>query len=39
MRLFAAGLDAEDIARKAMKIAAEICIYTNESVTLETIEA
>ena len=31
--------DAEDIARKAMKIAAEICIYTNESVTLEQIEA
>ena len=31
--------DAEDIARKAMKIAAEICIYTNESVTLEKIEA
>ena len=30
--------DAEDIARKAMKIAAEICIYTNESVTLEKIE-
>ena len=27
------------IARKAMKIAAEICIYTNENVTLETIEA
>ena len=31
-------LDAEDIARKAMKIAAEICIYTNENVTLESIE-
>jgi ATP-dependent HslUV protease subunit HslV len=31
-------LDAEEIARKAMKIAAEICIYTNESVTLEKIE-
>jgi ATP-dependent HslUV protease subunit HslV len=31
-------LDAEDIARKAMKIAAEICIYTNENVTVETIE-
>jgi ATP-dependent HslUV protease subunit HslV len=31
-------LDAEEIARKAMKIAAEICIYTNESVTLEVIE-
>ena len=32
-------MDPETIARKAMKIAAEICIYTNESVTLETIEA
>lgn len=32
-------LDAESIARKAMKIAAEICIYTNENVTLETIES
>ena len=30
--------DAETIARKAMKIAAEICIYTNENVTLESIE-
>ncbi|RYE79935.1 MAG: ATP-dependent protease subunit HslV [Hyphomicrobiales bacterium] len=32
-------LDAEQIARKAMKIAAEVCIYTNENVTLETIDA
>jgi ATP-dependent HslUV protease subunit HslV len=31
-------LDAETIARKAMKIAAEICVYTNENVTLEAIE-
>jgi ATP-dependent HslUV protease subunit HslV len=31
-------MDAEDIARKAMKIAAEICVYTNEQVTLEAIE-
>ena len=31
-------LDAEDIARRAMKIAAEVCIYTNENVTVETIE-
>ena len=31
-------LDAEEIARKAMKIAAEICVYTNENVTIETIE-
>ena len=32
-------MDAETIARKAMKIAAEICIYTNENVTLEQIES
>jgi ATP-dependent HslUV protease subunit HslV len=32
-------LDAEDIARKAMKIAAEICVYTNENVTVETLES
>jgi ATP-dependent HslUV protease subunit HslV len=31
-------LDAEAIARKAMAIAAEICVYTNNSLTLEVIE-
>ena len=31
------GLDAEDIARRAMAIAAGICVYTNESVVVETI--
>ena len=31
--------DAEVIARKAMKIAADICVYTNENLTVETIEA
>jgi ATP-dependent HslUV protease subunit HslV len=30
-------LDAEAIARRAMKIAAEICVYTNDSVVIETI--
>ena len=30
-------LSAEDIVRKAMKIAAEICIYTNESILVETL--
>ncbi|MCW5696968.1 MAG: ATP-dependent protease subunit HslV [Bauldia sp.] len=30
---------AEAIARKAMAIAAEICIYTNDKVTLESLEA
>lgn len=32
-------LGAEDIVRKAMAIAAEICIYTNDSLTIETIGA
>ena len=31
------GFDAEAIARKAMAIAAGICIYTNENVTLESL--
>jgi ATP-dependent HslUV protease, peptidase subunit HslV len=30
-------LDAEAIARRAMKIAAGICVYTNENVTLEAL--
>jgi len=30
--------DAEVVARKAMKIAADICVYTNDQVTVETIE-
>jgi ATP-dependent HslUV protease subunit HslV len=31
------GLSAEDVARRAMKIAAEICVYTNSNVVLETL--
>ena len=31
-------MDAETIARKAMDIAAQICVYTNTQVTLEKIE-
>ncbi len=30
--------DAETLARKAMKVAADICVYTNEDVTIEAIE-
>jgi ATP-dependent HslUV protease subunit HslV len=30
-------LPAEDIARRAMKIAADICVYTNHDVTLESL--
>jgi ATP-dependent HslUV protease subunit HslV len=32
-------LDAETIARKAMKIAADICVYTNGNLTVETLES
>jgi ATP-dependent HslUV protease, peptidase subunit HslV len=31
------GLSAEDIARRAMKIAAEICVYTNGNVIVESL--
>jgi ATP-dependent HslUV protease subunit HslV len=31
------GMDAEQVARKAMAIAAEICVYTNENLTVESI--
>ncbi len=30
--------NAEEIARKAMQIAAEICVYTNDSVVLEMLD-
>ena len=30
--------DPETIARKAMKIAADVCVYTNENLTVEKIE-
>src|SRR5471030_2984300 len=32
------GLEAEDIARRAMAIAAEICVYTNTNLTVESID-
>ncbi len=31
------GLEPEDIARRAMKVAAEICVYTNENITVEKL--
>ena len=31
------GLTAEQIARRAMGIAADICVYTNHNVIVETI--
>ena len=30
--------DAEKIARRAMQVAAEVCVFTNDQVTLEAIE-
>jgi ATP-dependent HslUV protease subunit HslV len=37
--LMETDLDAETIARKAMAIAAEICVYTNANLTVETLPA
>jgi ATP-dependent HslUV protease subunit HslV len=31
------GLDAEDVARRAMRIASEICVYTNANIIIETL--
>ena len=31
--------DAETLSRKAMKVAADICVYTNEQLTLETLDS
>jgi ATP-dependent HslUV protease subunit HslV len=31
------GLSAEEIARRAMKIAGDICVYTNHNVIVETL--
>lgn len=31
------SLSAEDIARRSMKIAADICIYSNHTITLESL--
>jgi ATP-dependent HslUV protease subunit HslV len=30
-------MDAEAIARRALEIAAGICVYTNDSVTIEVL--
>ncbi|MBP7003305.1 MAG: HslU--HslV peptidase proteolytic subunit, partial [Amaricoccus sp.] len=32
-------LDAQAIARKALAIAAEICVYTNGNLTVEALDA
>ncbi|HMR33746.1 MAG TPA: ATP-dependent protease subunit HslV [Geminicoccaceae bacterium] len=33
------GMGAEEIARRAMGIAADICVYTNRNLTVEVIES
>lgn len=35
--LYDQPLEAEEIARKAMAIAADICVYTNQSLTVEVL--
>src|ERR1700730_15462097 len=37
--LVGGALDAEAIVRKSLDIAAEICVYTNRNVTIETLQA
>lgn len=37
--LESSDLSAEEIARKAMKIAADLCVYTNHNVICEVIES
>jgi ATP-dependent HslUV protease subunit HslV len=37
--LLDSDLDAEAIARKAMSIAADICVYTNKEVVIESLES
>ncbi len=37
--LYDMELSAEQIVRKSMKIAADICVFTNENVTVEILEA
>ena len=32
-------MEAEEIARRAMSIAAQICVYTNENLVIETLES
>jgi ATP-dependent HslUV protease subunit HslV len=36
--LYDQKLSAEEVATKAMKIAADICVYTNENIVVETLD-
>ena len=37
--LMDSDMSAEDIARRAMQIAGDICVYTNHSIVVETLDA
>ena len=37
--LYDTDMSAEEIARRAMQIAADICIYTNDTITVESLDA
>lgn len=37
--LFDTDMSAEEIAKRAMAVAAEICVYTNDSVVIESLDA
>ena len=37
--LLSTETDAETIARRALDIAADICVYTNRNVTIETLQS
>lgn len=36
--LMPVGLDATEIVRRSMEIAADICVYTNRNLVIETID-
>ena len=35
--MFAGGSSAEEIAKKALKVASEICVFTNNNITSEKV--
>jgi ATP-dependent HslUV protease subunit HslV len=37
--LIDSGASVEDIAKRAMKIAADICIYTNDNIVIESLDS
>ena len=37
--LYDTEMNAEEIARRAMKVAADICVYTNENIVVETLDS